>query len=303
MKSKTYTPKKYLALVGVLAIVGMLTACNMPFKIVPNNMEENHPPMGEEHFEEPPHEEEPFHEGEEHEEGEAHEEGEPHGERWIEFNAERTHLAPGECTMLWWHAEGAEDVFINGEPVEPMGEKEVCLDRSEHFGLEAGGEHREIEIMVEGNAGGNNAEPPPPPPANPTSPPPSGGSSGGSSGGGNFNADFAITDLYITKNVNGEVYARVTNHGPGNAANTNFELECSATETPYVAGAMSIYVIPWTVPVKNASLSPGQTKEYKINYQVDTTSQKYTVDCTVNVSWDDGNKGNNSYNEPFPPPP
>lgn len=293
MKTKTRTLKKILALLGAFV---MLTACNMPFRIVPNDMGDN-PPREEEPFEAPP-EGETFHEGEP--EGEPHEEGEPHGETWIEFNADRTQIAPGECTMIWWHAEGVEEVFLNGNPVEPMGEQEVCTEHTEHFSLEAGGEHREIEIMVEGNPGGHEE---PPPPANPTSPPPpSGGSSGGSSGG-NFNADFAITDLYITKNVNGEVYARVTNHGPGNAVNTNFELECSATETAYKTGAMTIFVVPWTVPVNGVSLSPGQTKEYKINYQVDTTSQKYTVDCSVHVSWDDGNQGNNSYGEPFPPAP
>ena len=293
MKTKTCTWKKYLALLGMFV---MLTACAMPFRIVPNTMEDNRP-MEEEPFEEAPPEGEPFEEGEPHPEDEEFNEGEPEG-GFIEFEAERTHIAPGECTMLWWHAEGAEEVFLNGDPVEPMGEHEVCLTQNERFSLEAGGEHREIEIMVEGNSAGNQE---PPPPSNPTSPPPPSNPTPGSAPV--FNADFAITDLYITKNVNGEVYARVTNHGPGNADNANFELECSATETAYQTGAMTIFVLPWTVPINGASLSPGQTKEYKINYQVDTTSQKYTVDCSVHVSWEDGNKNNNAYGEPFPPAP
>jgi len=296
MKIQTRTLKKILALLGVFV---MLTACNiLPFRIVPNDMGDS-PPREEEPFEAPP-EEEPFHEGEP--EDEPYEEGEPRGETWIEFNADRTQIAPGECTMIWWNAEGVEEVFLNGNPVEPTGEQEVCTDHTEHFSLEAGGERRELEIIVEDNPGGEHApEEPPPPPSNPTSPPPPPNPTPGSAPA--FSADFAITDLYITKNVNGEVVARVTNNGPGNAANVNFELECSATETAYKTGAMTIFVVPWTVPINGASLSPGQTKEYKINYQVNTTAQKYTVDCSVNVSWNDGNPGNNSYGEPFPPAP
>jgi len=130
------------------------------------------------------------------------------------------------------------------------------------------------------------------------------GSSGSSgSSGGSFSADFAVTDLYITKNVNGTVYARVTNHGPGNAANINYNLVCSAIEHSYTPGAISIFVGPWTVPINGANLNPGQTKEYSVNYVIDTTQNWYEVECEVQVGWSDGNTSNNKHQEKFPPPP
>jgi len=168
-KTKIRILIKYLALLCMLAALGSAAACTMPFKIVPNTQPEEGPPPGEEPF--PPGEEPP--QGEEFPPGE-----EPPGEGdvWIEFEVERTHLSPGECTMLWWHVEGVDDVSLNREPVERMGEREICLEEPELFVLEAGMERREIEIMAEGMPG---EEPPPgdePPEGEPPpeEPPPSG---------------------------------------------------------------------------------------------------------------------------------
>ena len=132
---------KYLLRFSVVVILFSLTGCNLPFKVVFNDQPEEHFEMeapengGEAHFDE----EQPL---EEYPEG-----------GFIEFEAERTNLAPGECTMIWWHAEGAEDVKLNGDRVEPMGEQEVCLEENKRFVLEAGGDRREIEFVLDGMPG------------------------------------------------------------------------------------------------------------------------------------------------------
>jgi len=96
----------------------------------------------------------------------------------IEFFADRTDLQPGECTVLFWNAEGGFGAYLNGEPVERSGELEVCLDETMAFvlGVDMGEEMeaREIEIVV----GGMPGEEP-----QPESPPSGDGTSGSTSGG------------------------------------------------------------------------------------------------------------------------
>jgi hypothetical protein len=187
MKSKFRTLIKYLALLCTVSLLVGTAACAMPFKIVPNTQPEEGPPPGEEFF---PEEMEPEHEGEEPftEEGEPHEE-EPSDEVWIEFEAERTELQPGECTMLFWHVEGGGfGAFLNGEPVERAGEKEVCPDEPMGFFLEVDlgerTEGREIEIGV-----GVTTDNEPPPPGS--------GSSGGNCAGAPVISSFTASPSTI----------------------------------------------------------------------------------------------------------
>jgi hypothetical protein len=51
---------------------------------------------------------------------------EPPGEVQINFTADRTNLAPGECATLMWSVQGGEAVALDGEPVPSSGEMEVC---------------------------------------------------------------------------------------------------------------------------------------------------------------------------------
>ena len=168
MRTKPHTFIKYRALICILVLLGSVLACNLPFKIVPNTQDEGQPI---------PDEEEPF-------EGEPFGEEEPPpgedqpGEVWIEFEAERTHLLPGECTLIFWNTNGGYGVHINGEPVERSGEREICLDETIMLVLSVDMgetmEEREIEIIVEGEPGEEQpAEEPPPEEPPPEEPPPS----------------------------------------------------------------------------------------------------------------------------------
>ncbi len=193
MNTKLNTLFNNLALLCILAALLGAAACTMPFKIVPNVPEEGPPPgeellppEGEEDFHP---EEEPFPEGGE----EPHDGEEPSDEVWIEFEAERTNVEPGECTMLFWHVEGGGfGAYLNGEPVERSGEREVCLDETMIFvlGVDMGEEMegREIEIVVDGMPG---EEPPP------EEPPPAGGSSGGGCPGAPVISSFTASPSAI----------------------------------------------------------------------------------------------------------
>lgn len=160
-----YLQKRYpgILLIAIVALLVSSLACNLS-NLQQQGPYDEPPPVEEELYEEPP-------EGEEfHDEGEPEPpEGEHPEEVFIEFEAERTHLAPGECTLLFWHVEGGFGVFLNGEEVERGGDREVCLTETEPFFLAVDlGEkmdERVIEIFVEGDPA-HEGEPPegePPP--------------------------------------------------------------------------------------------------------------------------------------------
>lgn len=72
----------------------------------------------------------------------------------IFFTADRMTIAPGGCTGLEWNAGRFESVFLNGEPVEREGRREVCPPGTTAYVLKvetgAGMTIREVMISVEG---------------------------------------------------------------------------------------------------------------------------------------------------------
>ena len=80
----------------------------------------------------------------------------------IDFWAGQTSLPPGGCTGLHWRVEGADDypIFLDGERVEPSGEKEVCLEMSQTFELVVGAPEETFEDTVTIQVAGGE-EPPP----------------------------------------------------------------------------------------------------------------------------------------------
>jgi len=133
MNDSFRTLTKYLALLLVIIILGSVAACSMPRQAAPDTQVDDESPAGEELP--PPEDESPAED-----------------EVWIEFEVDRNEMHPGECTLLWWHVEGGFGVLMNGEPVEPGGEREICLEESAIFTLEVDlgdtAEVRDIEIVV-----------------------------------------------------------------------------------------------------------------------------------------------------------
>lgn len=312
---------KYLFILVVIILLAGTQACT------PEEPGFEQPPPGEE----PPPEE--FFEGEPPPEGEEP----PPGEVWIEFNVERPHLMPGECTMLFWHTEGAFEVFFNGEPVEPSGEREECLGESRMFILEVetgqGMQMREIEVMVEGEPmEGHPPEEPPmeehppeePPMEEPPmeEPPPESGqsqsqqsqpqqpqpqqsqsqSSGSSSSTNkcqsNFETDIAVTDIYAGNLPHGQVHIRITNHGPCTLHNVKDSVYCFLDKTNHSTNKVS-YDAKAVNVVYN--IAPGKQQTFPTGISLDTGVFNYKVTCNLQPgNFKELNPGNNSYSENIP---
>lgn len=131
---------RQMTLASLLILLGVLAACNLPIQSIPDTQiddqppPEELPPLDDEH---PPDEDFPADDQ----------------DVFIEFDVERAEMHPGECTMLWWHVEGGFGVHLNGEDVEPAGEREICIEETTLFVLDVDvgreeAEVREIEINV-----------------------------------------------------------------------------------------------------------------------------------------------------------
>jgi len=102
--------------------------------------------------------------------------GEPHFEVFL--HSERPEIAAGECTVLVWEVAGPDEIdvrtFLNGNPVDRFGEREVCPQESAVYLLEAETDDffdaRELVIEVFPGEPEPGAEPPPPEPT-PIAPP------------------------------------------------------------------------------------------------------------------------------------
>jgi hypothetical protein len=193
----------------------------------------------------------------------------------IDFRADNTNIAAGNCTTLRWDVEHATAVYLDGAGVVGHGSKQVCPGSTTTYTLHvehaAGATDRTVTINVTG------APPPPPPP---------------------FTADLAVTDLY-PETLYGPVYGRVTNHGPGTLTNVTIQFSCQWVKTDPIEGIQETNQIgPTNMTI--TSLSPGQTTPFNTAISVDLHQFQYDMTCTIHVPFSDPNGANNSYSETFP---
>jgi hypothetical protein len=140
----------------------------------------------------------------------------------------------------------------------------------------------------------NTKKPKPAPTDTEAAPPP---------GGGSWNvmsADLAVTDLYPDNWPQGEIYARVTDNGPGSPHNVNVGLSCSIQKNPYSGSPPSATGANGQITV---NLDPGQTQIFDTGIYLDGTTAWFVVTCTTQPPFNDTNSSNDSYSETFPPPP
>ena len=78
----------------------------------------------------------------------------PPGEPMIFFGADRTSIQPGECATLQWHVEGEgfSGVELNGLPVDPTGQMQVCPRQTDVYtlGVDIGHSvlNREVSVTI-----------------------------------------------------------------------------------------------------------------------------------------------------------
>jgi hypothetical protein len=229
----------------------------------------------------------------------------------------------GGCAVLHWEVMPPEfAVFLNGQEVPPVGEREECPEGTVTYELiveaPGGPQQRTVTLQVEG--GGPPPEPTPQPPAPPaataTSPPPAQPTStqpppaqptatqpppGPSPTATPWTTDLAMTDLYADKLQNGTVYGRITNRGPGTIVNVVVNFSCEWGKTAYGA-TLGLHEQMGPRNMTIVSLAPGQTTPFNTYITVDLTQYWYNMTCTVNVPFSDPDTSNNTYNETLAKP-
>jgi hypothetical protein len=219
-------------------------------------------------------------------------------------------IPQGGCAMLFWEVHPPEfPVFLDGQEVTPIGEREVCPQQTTTYELVVdtpeGPQERTVTLHVEAEPEPGSTSPPAPPtqppqPTTPPAPPPPTPTTAVPPGGGQWGiltADLAVTDLYADKLLNGTVYGRFTNRGgPGTPQNVTVQVSCQWTKTAYGAqfgvleqmGPRNMTII---------SLAPNQTAAFNTYITVDLTQYYYNMTCTVQVPFNDPDTSNNSYTE------
>ena len=187
----------------------------------------------------------------------------------IDFWVDNNNIAAGTCTTLRWHVANANAVHLDGAGVVGDGSKQICPSSTTvyvlHVAHDAGATEKKVTVKV---SGGSSSQP--------------------------QSADLAVTDLFADKLVQGKVYARVTNHGPGNLTNVTVQLSCSGagwannSPTP-VSSSKSVAV----------TLNPGQTQQFNTGIVIDTNQYSY-YELTCEINYQDRNSANNSHGEVIP---
>ena len=129
--------------------------------------------------------------------------------------------------------------------------------------------------------------------------------------GGALSADVKPTDLYPDGKVNGVMWVRVSNRGPGALQGNKVGVFGYVTETPLGGGQPQGKALP--EQEFTLSITPGQEQQIKLGWPVDLSKHKYDFSVTVKVKdFSDPDPGNNTYSEriedasqpviPAPPP-
>ncbi|MGD8813552.1 MAG: hypothetical protein PVI78_03665 [Anaerolineales bacterium] len=76
------------------------------------------------------------------------------GTMGITFTADRTSIVAGECTTLRWHVPDDDNVALDGQPINPSGQMDVCPTDTTTYHIRVGigddARQQEITIVVEG---------------------------------------------------------------------------------------------------------------------------------------------------------
>lgn len=115
-------------------------------------------------------------------------------------------------------------------------------------------------------------------------------------------ADLAVTDIFPDNLPQGNVYFRITNHGPDALQNASIGLSFGMIRHTYTLGDPPLIMGAWG-GTATATLQPGETGVYAIGLDVDTSKYWYEFTCEVTLPLLDPVSSNNSYSETIPPPP
>lgn len=240
--------------------------------------------------------------------------GEPQqGDVQIFFTADRTSIQPGECVNLEWHIEGEGffGVDLNGQPVDPAGNEQVCPPETIAYTLavDIGSTvlHREVVVDVAGTGQQPSQPQTPGQPPQPSQPP-----TPGCPGAPTFthfeaNPGFITTGQSttlewgpITNGTTGELVGSVT-LAPGNfgevgspgsrqvspTSTTTYTLTatgCGGTMTKSVTVVVAVIGTPIPIPTPTPPGGGGWSGPPKVT-NVTVTANPYTGPCPKELAW------------------
>ena len=111
----------------------------------------------------------------------------------------------------------------------------------------------------------------------------------------NWHTDIAVTDIFADNQPKGEVFVRVTNHGPCAMHNINDTLDLfigieNHTNNQYSNDQKETYFI--------YNIAPGETQTIATGYQIDTGTYRYSILCSISGSaYNDPNLNDNQLKE------
>ena len=217
------------------------------------------------------------------------------------FTADQMTLKKGDCTNLHWETRGGFEARLNGQPVQAVGQQQICPTQTTVYGLglDTGNQMltREVTITVSGGNQALQINPTKPPKKNPvggnktaTNTPPS------PFGGTNLQirtVDVGISNIYPA--ANGHIMATIQNNG-NDTISTNITLSCSGTVTykgtnssPDVTGQLGPYT-------QNFGFKLGAGEKFDQDTQIarDPTVKKLIVTCSITPPAHDSDNTNDS---------
>jgi hypothetical protein len=302
--------KKYSLILAIAITLALIaTSCNLPFvpPIAPQGPMPGGPPQGGLPPESLPPGEQPL----QGPQPEGPQPGEQPGEVQITFTADRTTLQAGQCAQLQWAVQGGFGGSLNGQPVDPSGQQQVCPNGTTTYRLEVdmGTEMLQREVTITVTGGSQQQQPTQKSSGGQTSPTKKSGSNPTptptkKSGGGLIQVstvigvkqvlDMAIINVF-ERSGDGEIMVTIQNSG--NAVfNDNFSVTC---EGFYLNGSgITIGLGPSTVgiPAQNSIKNPGGWGNFDSGLTVEASAITATATCTLDESgWTGANSANNSW--------
>lgn len=199
------------------------------------------------------------------------------------FTADQMTLNKGQCTNLHWQTQGGFGVKLNGQPVAPTGQQQVCPQQTTLYGLglDSGNQMLTREITITVSGGNQNPGPVAPTATKPKKNNPDGGGSNQTP-----TIDLQATDLYLDEGY--YVHVGVKNNS-NQSGNLSFSVACSGNFTA-VTGKSS--PVSYSNSSITAAFNPNQERWTNSKILLDKGTGSYNLTCTISSNPDSNNSNN-----------
>ena len=113
--------------------------------------------------------------------------------------------------------------------------------------------------------------------------------------GSNWRVDMALTDIYADNQPHGQVFVRITNHGPCTLSKVKSDFDCFIGIENHTNKTFSNdQITVWT----ELNMKPGETQTFPTGYNIDTSTFRYNFVCIFSAGGiNELNPNNNQLNK------